>query len=219
LADWEGHKAILANGNYRVDDTDKTNNDKSWTTYGGLVIAQKINGVWTGVNGFSTEEAKLYYNTGVPKVRYEIAKNTYYSAAEEAINQFAINNKISLNQNQFDALFSFVWNSGVGILSRRDVEETANYGKGSYSYDFLDVLIQPGFLTNPTEQQIYEFNQYWGNYIRSGTRQSGMWARRMDELEIFWGTDLAYTTSFRDMPNQGDTAREWLKSRGLPGLG
>lgn len=53
-----------------------------------------------------------------------------------------------------------------------------------------------------------------------GKRTNGLWARRMDELSIFFSTEKAYTTYYRDLPGGNlDEANEWLREHGMSAVG
>ena len=84
----------------------------------------------------------------------------------------------------------------------------------------MNIMLETGFLTNSTADQKYRFETAFGNLVSmSGIRTSGIWARRMSQLSVFWGeTDANGAYIRKDYGNATATkkaADAWLTARGL----
>ena len=209
----EGHNFILSNGNYRVDDA----GDGKLTTFLGLTIATRQNGIWIPTNGFEQSHIDNRAN-GIPSDVWYRNYITYTTESTRVLNQYAIRNNLNFTQYQFDALVSLLWNLGYGIVDR-----PSNDGTDTHYYWIFNYMREPNFLTNPTPDQIYRFESGFGNIIHAenlGGRIPGLWSRRMSELGVFFGNTDAngdyIILYFGDSLRQ--TAAEWLRERGLPPL-
>lgn len=203
----EGHHDILSNGNYAVIDT----NDGKLTTYGGLTIAEKEDGKWKPINNFTMAEVNNRSN-GIPPNVWKTNYTAFRSDSENVINKFASDNGVNFTQYQFDALMDVCWTNGNGVFS---VEPS-----GAYTFDFVNILLEPGFLSNPTQSQKDKFEKAFGNLTKlNGIRTSGLWSRRMSELSVFWGeTDSNGKYICKSYGNDQQTksaADAWLIQRGL----
>lgn len=203
----EGHDDILANGNYAVMET----NDGMLTTYGGLTIAEKIKGIWVPINDFTQSQVNNW-NNGVSPTVWRANYDTYRNRSAIAINKFASDNGLQFTQYQFDALMDFCWTNG-NVINSQD-------SNGAYKYDFVNIMLESDFLTNPTTSQIDKFESAFGNLVSMDSiRTSGFWARRMSQLSVFWGESDSNGDYIRkDYGNTQQTkiaADAWLTSRGL----
>lgn len=203
----EGHQDVLSNGNYAVIDT----NDGKLTTYGGLTIAERENGTWVPINNFTQSQVDNR-SQGIDPTVWKRNYDTYRSGSTTHINDFADDNSLVFTQYQFDALMDFCWVNGNVIRQKES--------NGTYTYEFVNIMLEPGFLTNPTPIQKYRFESAFGNLVSmGGIRTSGIWARRMSQLSVFWGeTDINGNYIRKDYGNSQQTkiaADAWLTSRGL----
>ena len=204
----EGHTSILPNGNYEVEDT----NDGKLTTYGGITIAERQNGNWVPINGFTQDQVDNRAN-GINPDAWKNNYDVFRQVSADAINRFASDNNISFSQHQFDALMDFTWNLGSSNFNRRRED-------GGYYYDFTNIMIEEGFFPNPTEDQRDRFEGAFGNLIRSeDKRLPGLWSRRMSQLGVFFGDhDENGDYIVRDFGNSSavkTAADDWLTERGL----
>ena len=84
----------------------------------------------------------------------------------------------------------------------------------------MNMLLEPGFLSNPTALQKLRFESNLGRQVLlDGIRSSGMWRRRMSQLAVFWGeTDSNGAYVIREYGDSAAVKRAvdaWLAERGL----
>ena len=107
IVSFEGKKTLLPDGNYQSY-LDDLADPPVWTIYCGLTHSVGKRTVW------SKEECERHFAEELEK---------YEDAIERLV-------KVKLNQNQFDALVSFVYNCGIGALERSTLLKLLN--KGDY---------------------------------------------------------------------------------------
>jgi lysozyme len=106
IVGFEGKKTLLPDGRYKSY-LDTLAHPNVWTIWAGLTKGVGKDTVWT------VEECERHF-------RREL---TLY---EDAIERLV---KVPLNQNQFDALTSFVYNCGIGALQKSTLLKVLNAGK------------------------------------------------------------------------------------------
>jgi len=164
----EGHDHVLPNGNFRVIYTP----DNRLTTFRGLIVGQNVNGVWEPRNNFTQQQVDNRDNGIDPDVWLRNF-NVFQRDSLDAVNNFANRNGVRFTQYQFDAMMDFAWLNGHETFYLTNPN-------GTYFYDFMNYLIEPGFLTNATPAQRERFESSFGNNLRrDGVRVAGMWVRRM----------------------------------------
>ncbi|MCL2070828.1 MAG: peptidoglycan DD-metalloendopeptidase family protein [Oscillospiraceae bacterium] len=115
-----------------------------------------------------------HYCSGVPKgmiittaTAEELLRNDVIKY-QNAVNTFLNNNKIKLNQNQFDALVSFTYNLGTGAWV------------GSGVAPSMQSFVKNGKYTKSEATRVF------GLYVKSnGTTLQGLVTRRKEEADLF----------------------------------
>ena len=122
---------------------------------------------WTVGYGTKCPDDKLeeYRQNGISEEEAEALLRTYIAKFESEIHGFMIRTGVQLNQNQFDALVSFVFNVG-----------TANYKKST---------LRKKVLANPNDPAIADQFERW--VYAKGKVLLGLMKRRADECELYFG--------------------------------
>lgn len=142
--------------------------------------------------GYGTGVPEGQYPNGITREEAEILMRDYLTRFETSLNKWMDDYNIVLNQNQFDAMMSFIYNLGAGVLY----------------YDNMKIreMIISGDYTD--EEFIAEFKT-WSH--AGGVQLEGLVKRRQAEAELFlspytyyeiWEADVENSTiRLRSEPN------------------
>jgi Phage-related lysozyme (muraminidase) len=130
---------------------------------------QDIGGVWTIGWGHT---GNVYEGMTVTKSEAQNFFDKDVKTAVDAVNVFVIGKGISLNQNQFDALVSLVYNVGSHNIF------TKVYGNGyEYGSSLYNLILQKEHYK--AAQRFTDFNKVNGQVVK------GLTNRRIKEKELF----------------------------------
>ena len=142
--------------------------------------------------GYGTGVPEGQYPNGITREEAEVLMRDYLTRFETSLNKWMDDYNIVLNQNQFDAMMSFIYNLGAGVLY----------------YDNMKIreMIISGDYTD--EEFIAEFKT-WSH--AGGVQLEGLVRRRQTEAELFlspytyyeiWEADVENSTiRLRSEPN------------------
>lgn len=116
--------------------------------------------------GYGTGVPEGQYPNGISREEAEVLLRQYLDNFENRLNQFMIDYNVSLNQNQFDALISFIYNLGPNVLY--------------YEKMTLRDMIVSGDYTPESLTAEFKTWSYAG-----GVQLSGLVRRRQAEAELF----------------------------------
>jgi len=124
----------------------------------------------------------IKYDNGITKEEALILlKKDIKEKAADYLDPFLNSNSIILNQQQYDALLIFTFNTGPSWLTKYD--------------DLRNILLRG----NVTYDAMY--NEFMTWTTAGGGRSLGLYRRRMDELNIFFNGD--YSRNYPDWPFGG----------------
>lgn len=91
--------------------------------------------------GYGTGVPEGQYPNGISREEAEVLLREYLDYFESCLNEFMVDYNVSLNQNQFDALISFIYNLGPNVLyydnmKLRDMIVSGNYTSESLTAEF-----------------------------------------------------------------------------------
>ncbi|MBR5273073.1 MAG: peptidoglycan DD-metalloendopeptidase family protein [Clostridia bacterium] len=116
--------------------------------------------------GYGTGVPEGSYPNGISRDEAEVLLRQYLDYFESCLNKFIVDYNVSLNQNQFDALMSFIYNLGPSVL---------NYEKMT----LRDMIVSGDY----TDQELIDEFKTWSH--AGGVQLAGLVRRREAEALLF----------------------------------
>ena len=114
--------------------------------------------------GYGTGVPEGQYPNGISREEAEVLLREYLDYFEKCLNKFIVDYNVSLNQNQFDALMSFIYNLGPNVLNYEKMKLRDMIVSGDYTDEELIAefkTLYPGRVCDINGARV-EFDDGWG---------------------------------------------------------